>query len=243
MSKPTLLEMLQAGLHFGHQSSKWHPKMKQFIFSQRNGVHIIDLEKTSQKLEEALVYAKNVVSNGGVILFVATKKQAVPIIEKYAKDCGMPYITRRWLGGTLTNFAVILKLTKKYKDLKAKLEGPAAGLRGYTKREQLEMKEEVEKLQERVGGIAELRKMPDAIYVVDIKKEKTAVTEANRKKVPLIALCDSNVNPQKISYPIPANDDATKGIELITALLAEAIKEGQAAQKTLVSKQPLVKKS
>lgn len=225
---PTLEEMLKSGLHFGHQSGKWHPKMEPYIFAERGGIHVIDLEKTLVKLQEALDFVKNTVKNGGVVLFVGTKNQAKESIEKYAKECGMPYISRRWLGGTLTNFSVILKLIKKYKDLKSKQE--TGGFKGYTKKEQLGFQDEITKLDERVGGIAELKKVPEAIYVVDIKTEKTAVTEAHSRKIPLVAICDTNVNPEEIEHVIPANDDATKGIEMITALIAEAVKEGKAEQ-------------
>jgi len=223
---PDLMEMLKAGVHFGHQAGKWHPKMEEYLFAERNGIHVIDLEKTQAKLQEALDFIKNTVKTGGIVLFVGTKDQAKPIIEKHAKDCGMPYINQRWLGGTLTNFSVILKLIKKYKDLKSKME--TGGFKVYTKKEQLDFADEIKSLEERVGGIVELKKVPEAIYVVDIKYEKTAVSEATKKNIPLVAICDSNVNPTDIAYPIPANDDATKSIELITSLVAEAVKEGKA---------------
>ncbi|MFA5076101.1 MAG: 30S ribosomal protein S2 [Patescibacteria group bacterium] len=229
MSKsPSLLEMLQAGLHFGHQAGRWHPKMKPYIFTERNGVHVIDLEKTQKKLEEALNFIKTTVQKGGVVLFLGTKKQAQSIVKKYAQECGMPYIDQRWLGGTLTNFSVILKLTKKYKDLKSKRD--TGGFKVYTKKEQLDFQREIERLELRVGGVAELKKIPDVIFVVDVKNEKTAVVEASRKGVPVVAICDSNINPDLMDYPIPANDDAVKSIELITSLIAEAVKEGQGAQ-------------
>lgn len=223
---PTLLEMLQSGLHFGHQSGKWHPKMEQYLFAEKSGLHIIDLEKTQVKLDEALKFVHDIAKNGGVVLFVGTKDQARDAVLSSAVDCGMPYITNRWLGGTLTNIGVILKLTKKLKDLKAKQE--TGGFKGYTKKEQLGFGKEIEDLQHRVGGIAEMKKTPEAVYVVDVKKEKTAVAEANKKGVPIIAIGDTNINPDKIDYIIPGNDDATKGIELITTLIAEAIKEGKA---------------
>ncbi|MFA6993079.1 MAG: 30S ribosomal protein S2 [Patescibacteria group bacterium] len=223
---PTLEEMLKAGMHFGHQAGKWHPKMEQYIFAERSGVHLLDLEKTQVKLKEALEFVTNTVKTGGVVLFVGTKDQAQPIIKKYAEECGMPYINHRWLGGTLTNFPVILKLIKKYKDLQGKMA--AGGFKVYSKKEQLGFQEEIDKLSGRVGGIAELKKIPEAIYLVDIKWEKTAVTEANTRHIPLVAICDTNVNPEKVDYIIPGNDDATKSIELITSLIAEAVKLGQA---------------
>ncbi|MFA5358441.1 MAG: 30S ribosomal protein S2 [Patescibacteria group bacterium] len=224
---PSLEEMLKTGMHFGHKTGKWHPKMESYIFAERNGVHVVDLEKTLVKLEEALNFIKNTVASGGVVLFVGTKDQAKPIIEKYAKECGMPYINQRWLGGTLTNFPIILKLTKKYKDMRVKQE--TGGFKGYTKKEQLDFQNEIENLDMRVGGIAEVKKVPEAIFIVDIMREKTALTEAVKRHVPVVAICDTNVNPEKVTYPIPANDDATKGIEMITALVAEAVKEGKNA--------------
>jgi small subunit ribosomal protein S2 len=215
-------------MHFGHQKGKWHPKMEPYIFAEKNGIHVIDLEKTQVKLQEALDFIKNTVKAGGIILFVGTKDQAKPIVAKYAQECGMPYVNQRWLGGTLTNLGVVLKLTKKYKDLKSKQE--SGGLKVYTKKEQLGFLAEIEKLESRVGGIADLKKAPEAIFIIDTKWEKTAIAEANKKKIPLVALCDTNVNPEKVSYPIPANDDATKSIELVTSLVAEAVKEGKAEQ-------------
>ncbi|MBI5621927.1 30S ribosomal protein S2 [Candidatus Falkowbacteria bacterium] len=225
---PTLEEMLKAGLHFGHQKDKWHPKMEQYIFAERNGVHIIDLEKTQIKLQAALQFITNTVKAGGVILFVGTKDQAKDSVTKAAQDCGMPYVSNRWLGGTLTNFPIILKLIKKYKDLKAKQE--TGGFKGYTKKEQLDFQEDIVKLEGRVGGIKDLKKAPDAIFLVDAKHEKTALTEAKKKGITLVVLCDTNINPTKIDYVIPGNDDATKGIEMIVALVAEAVKEGKALQ-------------
>lgn len=224
---PKLEEMLKAGMHFGHQAGRWHPKMEPYIFAEKNGIHIIDLEKTLVKLEQALEFIKNTASAGGIILFVGTKDQAKEIIKNKAKDCGMPYITERWLGGTLTNFTVILRLIKKYKDLKTKQE--SGGFKGYTKKEQLGFQEKIKKLQSKVGGIAELKKVPDVIYLVDIKWEKTARTEAAKKGIPIVAVCDTNVNPEKIDYSIPCNDDAIKSIELVTSLIAEAVKEGKLA--------------
>jgi len=223
---PDLLTMLKSGVHFGHQLSKRHPKMKPFIFMSKNGFHIIDLEQTQVKLGEALEFVKTIASNGGTVLFLGTKKQAQPIIAKAAKLCGMPYITERWLGGTLTNFTAISKVINKYrrlKDQKAKGE-----LAKYTKKEQLEFDKEISKLEKMVGGIQDLNKIPEAIFICDVKREKTAVSEANRKNVPIVALCDTNANPTTIAYPIPANDDAIKSIELLTMLVAEAITEGKA---------------
>lgn len=222
---PSLLEMLKSGVHFGHQVSKWHPKMKPFIFTSRNGIHIINLEESQVKLKEALEFVKRNAQNGGVLLFVGSKKQAQGIIEKYAKECEMPYVKERWLGGTMTNFAVISRLIKKFKDLKKKRD--AGELEKYTKKEQLGFKREIEDLDKVIGGIENLEKIPDAIFILDIKNEKTAFAEAKKKGVPVVAVCDTNVDPTGVDYMIPANDDATKSIELIVKLIAEAVKEGK----------------
>src|SRR3989338_9059351 len=230
---PDLLTMLKSGVHFGHQLSKRHPKMKPFIFMSKNGFHIIDLEQTQVKLSEALDFVKTIAANGGTVLFLGTKKQAQPIIIKAAKACGMPYITERWLGGTLTNFAAISKVINKYRRLKEqKVKGELAK---YTKKEQLEFDKETSKLEKMVGGIQELNKIPEAIFICDVKREKTAVSEANRKNVPIVALCDTNANLTNIAYPIPANDDAIKSIELITMLVAEAITEGKSQSPSKVT--------
>ncbi len=229
---PDLMTMLKSGVHFGHQLAKRHPKMKPYIFTAKSGFHIINLEETQEKLRIALEFVTKIVANGGTILFLGTKKQAQEIIIKYAKDCGMPYITERWLGGTFTNFIEISRVVKKYSELKKK---KAAGeLDKYTKKEKLEFEREIEKLDKIVGGIEELHKVPDVIFVVDVKKEKTAVAEANKKNIPVIAICDTNVNPDKVTYVIPANDDSIKSIELITALVAQAVKEGQSQKKSAV---------
>lgn len=221
---PDLLTMLKSGVHFGHQNSKRHPKMKPYIFTSKSGFHIIDLEQTQTKLKEALEFVKTIVANGGTILFLGTKRQAQGIVVKYAKQCGMPYVTQRWLGGTFTNFGEISRVIKRLTKLKKdKDEGK---LDKYTKKEKLEFDREIEKLDGIVGGIETLDKVPDAIFVIDVKKEKTAVSEAMKKNIPVVAMCDTNVNPDKVTYCIPANDDAVKSIELITSLVTEAVEEG-----------------
>jgi len=226
---PDLLTMLKSGVHFGHKLSKRHPKMEPFIFTSKNGFHIINIEETQTRLQEALAFVEKVVANGGTLLFLGTKKQAQPIIRKYAEACGMPFVVERWLGGTFTNFAAISKLTKKYRTLK---EQKARGeLEKYTKKEQLDFDREIQKLEKVVGGIAEMSRVPEAIFVCDIKKEKTAVREAIRKNVPIVALCDTNTNPDLVTYPIPSNDDAIKSIELMTQLIASAVAAGTAAKK------------
>lgn len=222
---PTILELLQAGVHFGHKESRWHPKMKQYIFGARNGVHIIDLDRTLTKLKEATDYVKGLVGRGGVVLFLGTKRQARDIIKSCAEDCGMPYVSGRWLGGTLTNFSELMLLIKRYHDLRRQKE--TGELEKYTKKEQAQFAKQIEELEGKVGGISSLTRPPDAIFVVDLKKEKTGVAEAVVKRIPIIALVDTNANPELAAYPIPSNDDAVKTIELMTRMITEAVKEGK----------------
>ena len=217
--------MLKAGLHFGHRTSKWHPKMAPYIYGSRNGVHIIDLIKTEDNLNKALVYMKKLTAEGKMILFVGTKDQVKKPLKAMATEINMPFVNEKWLGGLLTNFSIIKKLIKKYVDLRDKKK--AGKLVKYTKKEQLEFDREINKLEDRVGGLANLTRTPDAIFIWDIKTEKTALAEAMKKKIPVIALCDTNVNPDGIKYVIPANDDATKGIKLILNTIKNAILESK----------------
>lgn len=222
---PDMVEMLKCGVHFGHRTSKRHPKMANFIFGSKDGISILDLEKTTAHLKDALEYLEGVARSGGTILFVGVKNQAAEIVKEHALRCGMPYVHTRWLGGTLTNFAVISKMIKKYKKLKSEFEkGEVAK---FTKKEQLELSRDMEELEGLIGGIADLTKLPDVVYIVDVKKDKTASAEAQKKKIPIVALCDSNINPECIAYPIPANDDAIKSIRMMTTLVADAILEGK----------------
>ena len=222
---PSLEEMLKAGMHFGHHTSRWHPKMKPFIFTSRKGVYVIDLTKTQPRLEAALNFIKKLVSESKVILFVGTKNQVKNPLKKMAEEAGMPYVSEKWLGGCLTNFYIIKKTIKKYQDLVDKRQ--TGKLEKYTKKERVDFDKEIGRLEIKVGGLASLNKLPDALFVWDIKKEKTAVEEARKKNIPIIAICDTNVNPEPINYIIPANDDATKTIKLILALVREAIEEGR----------------
>ena len=221
---PDLLELLKTGAHFGHQVSKWHPKMKPYLFGSRNGIHIINLEQTVVKMKDTFESVRDIVAKGGTIVFLGTKRQAAPIVEKYAKQCGMPYITRRWLGGTFTNFSELSKVIRKLNDLRAKRD--AGDLNKYTKKERVVIDRDIEEMEMKVGGISTLTRLPEALYVVDVKHEKTAVEESNQKRVPVIAMLDSNVNPELVAYGIPANDDAVKSIEMVTRLIAEAVSEG-----------------
>lgn len=223
---PSLLEMLEAGAHFGHQVSRWHPKMKQYIYTQRNGVHIIDLEKTQEKLEDTLGVVKQMAAEGKKILFISTKPQAREIVKAAALECGMPYLVERWVGGLLTNFPEIKKLLRKYVTLKEQQK--SGELERYTKKEQLEIAKELEKMDKTLGGLAALEKIPDAIFIPALQREKTAVTEANRMNVPVVAIVDSNANPDKANYIIPANDDGVNAIKMMVNLVAAAVKEGKA---------------
>lgn len=227
MKIPSILEMLQAGVHFGHQKSRWHPKMAPFIFTARHGVHILDLEKTQEQLNQVLAQVKDLAAQGKTILFVSTKPQAKNIVKEAAIACDSPYLIDRWIGGMLTNYAEIKKLIKKYNTLK---EQQASGELGkYTKKEQLEIAKSLEKMDSSLSGLAGLTAMPDAIFVPAMQREKTAVTEANRTGVAVIAVCDTNADPSKASYVIPANDDAVRSIEMIVKLVSDAIAEGKAA--------------
>jgi len=223
---PSLTDMLKAGMHFGHKTSRWHPKMKDYIFGARQGVHIINLEETNKMLESALETAKGIAARGGVILFVGTKVQAQDIVKKYADACGMPYVIHRWLGGTLTNFDQIKKTLKRMKMLKDQRD--KGELNKYTKKERLMISREIEDMEHKLGGMQEVTKVPDAMFIVDVRTEKTALKEANVTGIPVIALCDTNVNPAGVSKIIPGNDDAVKSIELISKLMCDAIKEGKA---------------
>lgn len=231
MNMPSIEEMLKAGMHFGHRTSKWHPKMEPFIFGSRKGVHIIDLRKTQTMLSLALEYIKNQAAEGKVILLVGTKMQVKNIMKKTAEEAGVPFVSSKWLGGSLTNFPIIRNLIRKFKDLSEKRDG--GKLDKYTKKERLDFDCQIAKLDNNVGGLANLTKTPDVIFIWDIKKEKTAFTEALKKKIPVVAVCDTNANPEGVKYIIPANDDASRGIKLVMNLVKEAILEGrdEAAQK------------
>ncbi len=214
-------ELLEAGAHFGHQTQRWNPKMAPFIFDARNKVHIINLAKTVEKMEEAGKFAAEVARGGGKILFIGTKKQAQELIKEIASGCGMPYVTERWLGGMITNFQTIASRTKYLKDLRKKLEDPSDKM---IKKERIKLEEEARKIEETLGGILDLSQLPAAVFIVDITKEMTAVKEARKMGIPIIAIVDTNANPDLVDYPIPANDDAVKSIQLISGYLADAIK-------------------
>jgi len=223
--KVKIEELLKAGVHFGHQTKRWHPKMKPFIFAAKNNIHIIDLEKSQEMLKQACDFVEKISAEGKNILFLGTKKQAKEIVTKAAKKAEVPYITERWLGGTFTNFVSIKNLIKRLRRLKKEKE--TGELKKYTKKEQLDFSKEIEKLTRLVGGIEELNDLPDAIFVVGAREENIALLEAAKKKIPIVALVDTNIDPKLIDYIIPANDDAVKSIELITNVIAEAVIEGK----------------
>jgi len=226
MQVPNLLEMLQAVAHFGHKKSRWHPKLQPFIFGERHGIHILNLEETQKKLESVLASVKQMAKDGKIILFVSTKPQAREIVKAAALDCGVPYLTERWLGGMLTNFSEMKRLIKKY--LRLKEEQATGELEKYTKKERLEIGKEIEKMDTYLGGLSTLEKLPDALFLPSVQQEKTAMQESRAMKVPVIGVCDSNANPRFVEYVIPANDDAVKSITMIVNLVAAAIKEGKA---------------
>jgi small subunit ribosomal protein S2 len=224
MPRVNLETLLAAGSHFGHLTRRWNPKMKEFIFMERNGIHIIDLKKTQSKVDEAYDAIKKVAEEGEDILFVGTKKQAKEIVKGEAKRCNMFYITDRWLGGTLTNFGTIRKSIKHMKNLdKMSTDGTYENI---TKKEILTIEREKEKMKKVLDGIEEMKRLPGIVFIVDTKKEQIAVKEARKLNIPIIAIVDTNADPTIIDYPIPANDDAAKSISIISRIMADAVVEG-----------------
>ena len=217
-------QLLEAGAHFGHLKRKWNPAMAPYIYMERNGIHIIDLNKTALKVEEAAESLKGIARSGRKILFVGTKKQAQEVVAAHAQEIGMPYITERWAGGMLTNFPTIRKAVKKMSQID-KMMGDGT-FDNISKREKLQITRQREKLEKNLGSIADLNRLPSAVFVVDVIKEKIAVAEANRLGIPVFAIVDTNSNPNDIDFVIPANDDATKAIDVILTAVCEAIKEG-----------------
>ena len=232
----SLEQLLQAGVHFGHKASRWNPKMAPYIFTTRNKFHIIDLEKTREKIRQAQEFTADIIKSGGTVLFVGTKRQSKDIVKKYAIECGMPYVSERWLGGTLTNFKTIQRSIRKLKDLEELLGSEK--IKNYTKKEQLMKEREFKKGMILFEGIRKLKKLPEAVFVVDTDDEKIAVREARSTGVKVIGLTDTNSDPSQIDYLIPANDDATKAIDLITRCMAESIKQGKQAETVVAVKQP-----
>lgn len=217
-------EMLEAGVHFGHMKKKWNPKMRPYIFMEKKGIHIIDLNKTREKLEEAAAAMKSVARSGRKIMFVATKKQAKDIVANAARSVDMPYVTERWLGGMMTNFATIRKSIKKMQSIDKMLSDN--NTESITKKERLVLQRERDKLEKVLGGIANLNRLPAALFIVDVMHEHIAVEEAKKLNIPTFAIVDTNSDPRVVDFPIPANDDATKSIKLIVDYVTEAIHEG-----------------
>jgi small subunit ribosomal protein S2 len=221
----TLQELLDSGVHFGHQTRRWNPKMRRFILGERNGIYLIDLRKTLLGIETSYAYVRDLVADGGVILFVGTKKQTQGPIEDYAKACGMPFVNQRWLGGMLTNFATVAGRVKRMVELRSMQR--AGDFDNMPKREALRHSRELEKLDRNLSGIANLDRVPDAIFVIDTKKEHIAVTEARKLGLPVVAVVDTNCDPDVIDYVIPGNDDAIRSGALLCRLMADAVTEGR----------------
>jgi small subunit ribosomal protein S2 len=227
---PTIEQMLQAGMHFGHSTGKWHPKMKPYIFTERKGVYIIDLAKSQKMLGSALEFMENLARESKTILFVGTKNQVKKDLRAAAEAVDMPYISEKWSGGIITNFPIIKKMINKYKGLQ---EEKALGkLDRYTKKERSDFDKEIKRLETKVGGLTGLNKLPDALFIWDIKKEKTALNEARIKNIPIVAVCDTNSNPELVNYVIPGNDDASKTVKLIMDCVKENLLEAKKEIKT-----------
>jgi len=225
MTTSLVRQLLEAGVHFGHQTKRWNPKMKPFIFGSRSGIYIIDLEKTEQRLQAACGFLEDLVAKGQQVLYVGTKKQAKAILEREAKRAGMPYVVNRWLGGTLTNFLTMKANIDRLRELR---QQKASGFfERVSKKDAKRLSRQLEDLEEHFSGLAELDRLPGCLYVVDIKREEIAVREANRLRLPMVAICDTNADPALITYPIPGNDDALRSIDLLTSLITERVIAGR----------------
>ncbi|HLR66167.1 30S ribosomal protein S2 [Virgibacillus alimentarius] len=223
MSVISMKQLLEAGVHFGHQTRRWNPKMKKYIFTERNGIYIIDLQKTVKKVDEAYKYVKEIAANGGTVLFVGTKKQAQDSVRDEATRSGMFYVNQRWLGGTLTNFQTIRKRINRLKDIERMEEDGTFDV--LPKKEVVNLLKEKDRLVKFLGGIKEMNKLPDALFVIDPRKERIAIAEAHKLNIPIIAMVDTNCDPDEIDYVIPANDDAIRAVKLMTSKMADAILE------------------
>jgi small subunit ribosomal protein S2 len=225
MASTLVRQLLEAGVHFGHQTKRWNPKMKRFIFGSRSGIYIIDLEKTERHLQAACEFIEGLAARNQRVVFIGTKKQAKPILEREAKRCGMPFVVNRWLGGTLTNFQTIKMNIDRLRDLRQK---KADGFfERVSKKDAKRLGRQLEDLEEHFDGLAELDRLPGGLFVVDIKREEIAVKEANRLNIPIVAICDTNADPDLVTYPIPGNDDAIRSITLITSLVADSVLAGR----------------
>jgi len=221
----TMKDLLEAGVHFGHQTRRWNPKMKRFIFGERNGIYVIDLRQTLQRIEVAYGFVRDLVADNGTVLFVGTKKQTQDPVATYAQKCGMPYINERWLGGMLTNFSTISNRVKKMQEYERMKD--AGDFEAMPKKEALILSRELEKLQRNLGGIRGMSRLPDAVFIIDTKKEHIAVTEANKLTLPIVAVVDTNCDPDLIQYVIPGNDDAIRAGSLMCRIIADAVDEGR----------------
>jgi small subunit ribosomal protein S2 len=229
MAVVTMRQLLESGVHFGHQTRRWNPKMKRFIITERNGIYIIDLQQSLSYIDQAYEYVKETVAHGGSIMFVGTKKQGQEAIADQATRVGMPYVNQRWLGGMLTNFSTVFKRLQRMKELEVINFDDVAGS-GLTKKELLVLRREKEKLEKTLGGIRDMSKIPSAIWVVDTKKEHIAVGEARKLGIPVIAVLDTNCDPDEVDFPIPGNDDAIRSVALLTRVIADAVAEGLMAR-------------
>ena len=225
MSVVSMKQLLEAGVHFGHQTRRWNPKMAEYIFTERNGIYIIDLAKTVKKLEEAYMFIREIAADGGEVLFVGTKKQAQESVKEEAVRCGMPYVNARWLGGMLTNFNTIQKRIKRLAQLKAMEADGTFDL--LPKKEVTKLNLEIEKLEKFMGGIKDMTEMPGALFIVDPRKERIAVSEAKKLNIPIVAIVDTNCDPEDVDYVIPGNDDAIRAVKLVVSTIANAVIEGR----------------
>ena len=230
MAVVSMKQLLEAGVHFGHQTRRWNPKMSQYIFTERNGIYIIDLQKTVKKLEEAYLFIREVAANDGEVLFVGTKKQAQDSVKEEAIRCGMPYVNARWLGGMLTNFNTIQRRIKRLAQLKTMESDGTFDL--LPKKEVIKLNLEIEKLEKFMGGITGMKKQPAAMFIVDPRKERIAVAEAHKLHIPIVAIVDTNCDPDEVDYVIPGNDDAIRAVKLIAGAMADAIIEGRQGEQT-----------
>jgi len=221
----SMKQLLEAGVHFGHQTRRWNPKMQQFIFMDRNGIHIIDLQQTVTRLNEAYKFVEQLVADGGTILFVGTKKQAQEAVAEEAKRCGMYYVNQRWLGGMLTNYKTIQLRITYLRELEARRD--RGDFERLPKKEVQQLQDDIARLERILGGIKDMRRLPSAVFIIDTRKERTAVLEARRLEIPIIALADTNCDPDEMDYPIPANDDAIRAVRLLCAKIADAAVEGR----------------
>jgi small subunit ribosomal protein S2 len=225
----TMKQLLESGVHFGHQTRRWNPKMKRYIFTERNGIYIIDLQQSLDYIDRAYEFIKETVAHGGTILYVGTKKQAQEVIAEQAGRVGMPYVNQRWLGGMLTNFSTVFKRLQRLKELEEIDFGDVSGS-GMTKRELLHLRRERDKLDRTLGGIRHMARVPSAVWVVDTKKEHIAVSEARKLGIPVVAILDTNCDPDEVNYPIPGNDDAIRSVALLTRVVADAVADGLIAR-------------